>query len=266
MNIRVAGGSVAGVVHARAGRACQDGFAWTRARMHDAGDALVAVVCDGCGSAPRSEIGAGIGARIFAARAAEALREDRSGDPEATARIAAALAAEALLERLDALAVAMSGPPDEDPAPGAVTPYARTVHDAFLFTVVCAIVTPRVTMVFAAGDGVVVADGERVVLGPFDDDAPPYLAYALLDPSRPRAPALVLRRETAAGSALAIGTDGASEIVTWPELDAIRDRRLVDHPDAIRRRLVVARRGDRSSALSDDATVVLLRVDDEVPS
>src|SRR5438093_9977994 len=62
-----AAGSIVGTAHLHAGRNGQDGFA-----IHRQGEVTVAVVTDGCGSAPHSEVGAKIGAAIVARCVAEA--------------------------------------------------------------------------------------------------------------------------------------------------------------------------------------------------
>ena len=56
-----AAGTIVGTAHLHAGRNGQDGFA-----IHRRGDVTVAVVTDGCGSSPHSEVGAKIGAAIVA--------------------------------------------------------------------------------------------------------------------------------------------------------------------------------------------------------
>ena len=60
---RIAAGRVLGREHARRGESCQDAFA-----IRQEGERLVAVVTDGCGSARRSEVGAGLGAVLVVER------------------------------------------------------------------------------------------------------------------------------------------------------------------------------------------------------
>lgn len=243
---RVAGGTVPGSAHVRAGRSSQDAFAWAWAPR-----GLVAVVCDGCGSAPRSEIGAGLAARLFAASAARAMAEgERAADVVCERAIAATLG------HLHALGRAMS----LDTAGTdvrAVTTFARTVHDAFLFTVVVLVVQPEETVVFAAGDGVVVVNGERIVLGPFEDNAPPYPGYALVDPTRPSALEVVRRLPTEKLASLVLGTDGAIDVAADRSFDPARDPRILANPDMVRRRLAVLARSE-STRFEDDATLVVI--------
>src|SRR5262245_8137740 len=66
--LEIAGGSIAGQMHLAAGRNNQDAYCWEASP-----GGLVAVVCDGCGSGPHSEVGALIGARLVV-RAVSRLR------------------------------------------------------------------------------------------------------------------------------------------------------------------------------------------------
>jgi hypothetical protein len=50
----------------------------------------------------------------------------------------------------------------------------------FLFTVVGAIVTEEVSVFFSLGDGVIYINGERIPIGPWSNNEPPYLAYNLV--------------------------------------------------------------------------------------
>ena len=68
MNTEVAAGSVAGRMHRRLARPNQDAVSWIRARR-----GVVLVVCDGCGGAPRSEVGAALGARLWSRALVERL-------------------------------------------------------------------------------------------------------------------------------------------------------------------------------------------------
>lgn len=196
----VAGGTVPGTAHARAGRNNQDAFHWSEDER-----GLAAVVCDGCGSAVRSEIGALLGARIVTE---SVLRHAPDWD-RIRVDVLARLELLASLARLDA--------------------------EQLLFTIVGAWVTPERAVVFAAGDGVVEIDGERIVLGPYD--APPYLAYGCV-------PFTIVREQRA--QRILLGTDGLSEIAVDVDDFCFRNR------DGIRRRLAIARP-------FDDATLVAIR-------
>lgn len=255
----IAGGTVAGRSHALSGKTNQDAYAW-----RVCGDVLVAVVCDGCGSSPHSEVGAQIGARLCSNLL--------------TARLAEGAALEApalweglrvdILAELRRLAVAMGGQ------------LAETVADHFLFTVVGLALVGDAGCVFAAGDGIAVVDGVVTRLGPFPGNEPPYLAYGIV--SRDAPGFSVVRAFLRAQSAL-IGTDGAVDLAGmascslpgggavgpldrfWEEDGYFRNR------DAVRRRLALVNREvtrplwderrieRRTGLLDDDTTVVVVR-------
>jgi hypothetical protein len=136
----VAAGTVTGRAHLLAGRNGQDAFALERSR-----DAAVAVVCDGCGGEPRSEIGAVLGAKI----AARALARHRD----------LALVRREMLDGVAHVAEAAGA----------------DVRECLLFTVVAAVLRPEGALVVACGDGVVAVDGAVRTIGPYA--APPYVAY-----------------------------------------------------------------------------------------
>jgi hypothetical protein len=262
---QIAGGTVAGRMHQLAGRNNQDAFAWAQSPH-----GLVAVVCDGCGSAPHSEVGAQLGARLVAKTLAVQLAQ--GGDP--TSDDFWQRARQEVLETLGGLAGVLGGNPVD------------AVGDYLLFTAVGAVVTKEVARCFSSGDGLIVINGEAGVIGPFPDNAPPYLAYALFEDDgaerygfelRPPLPTRELR-------SLLLGTDGAAELLhlddaclpgrderVGPLAQLWSDARYFDNPDALRRRLSqLARDATRTDwearesraepgLLSDDATVVVLR-------
>lgn len=154
----VAGGSVIGREHLRIGQNNQDAYCGVCSEA-----CAIAVVCDGCGSGAHSEVGAKIGARLaveaIAARAKQTAIDDSFWQE----------VQQDLLKKLQALARAMGGN------------LSQTFYDYFLFTIVGALVTPAGASLFSIGDGVIAVNGTVTQLGPFPLNAPPYLAYGLLD-------------------------------------------------------------------------------------
>ena len=239
--VRAAAAAVTGAHHRRTGRNGQDAAAtWTGP------GAGVAVVCDGCSAGASSEVGARLGAElVIAAASRELARGARAGAIWSAVQDHVAGA-------LGRLADAMPGD------------RARVVHDHFLFTIVAAAFSGDEVAVWALGDGAY-ALGDRVrVLGPFADNQPPYLAYALLG----EAPPAHLEVAGARCGSVRVATDGVAEV----GFDALgsADGHL-RHPDALRRRLTVLARGDeridwearrverRAAALQDDGAVAYLR-------
>ena len=252
--VEVATGSVAGRSHRRVGKANQDAVAWRRG-----GRGLVMVVCDGCGSGARSEVGAEVGARLWLRALGERV--------EAGAVIDEALFAAAgdeVLDHLAALCAILGAPAGEA--------RRELVGSHLLATSLCAVITRARVAVHALGDGVVGLGREQRVIGPFPDNAPPYLALGLIG-ERPRGE--TWSADAAVGCAL-LATDGAVPLLTGagacPELvDAADAEPLYRNPAALTRRLGLlaedatsidwdAGRVERSPALlDDDATIALAR-------
>ena len=244
--IEIAAGSVAGRVHRKLCRPNQDAVAWRRL----AGGGAVLVVCDGCGGAARSEVGAALGARLWTealgrrldggAAVDEALFDGAGGD---------------VLARLGALAEGMGAP-------------ATAVVEHFMFTTIAAVVSPARVAIYAVGDGVF-SLGEAVhVIGPFADNQPPYLAQALLGAPAPGSIWFADPREI---DRVVIATDGAGALVggIWASagLTGLASDVIFRNPAALTRKLALlaedrveidwdARRVDRRAALLDDDTTI----------
>ncbi len=207
-------GTAPGRQHLLAERPNQDAFGLASGPW-----GAVAVVCDGCGSEPKSGLGAALGASLTARAAARQLEAGGGLD-------LARLAGEVL---------------------GGLTLVAETAgldfRAHFLFTIVGAAFSGERAMLFACGDGVAAVDGAVTRLGPFPGNAPPYLAYALED----RGVALERLYEGPAERVL-VGTDGAADAVLTPFLT---EDRWLGNPDLVRRALKLQR-------LADDAAVALI--------
>lgn len=254
----VAAASVLGREHARAGRNNQDALC-VRGSEHG----LVAVVADGCGSQPCSELGAQLGARRLAQAALVRLAEGERVDEDSFLP--------GLREDVLCLLGELRGELGRD-----------TLGD-FLFTVVGAVVTPARTLIFSAGDGVWALNGEVHPLGPFPGNAPPYLAYALLrGEDVTLAPQALVPTEDV--HALLLGTDGAADLARlasarMPEKEEPvgplsqfwTEDRYFANPDALRRKLALLNRESvradfaahrlvrTPGLLPDDTTLVVLR-------
>lgn len=254
--LRIAGGTVPGAEHLRAGRNNQDAFGWLATPA-----ATVAVVCDGCGSGSASELGARLAATLLPPALERALLAGASpGRALERARLE-------LLATLRNLALAST------PAAAGPEALARYVIDHLLFTVVGVAIAGDEAFTFAAGDGVIAVNGEVEVLGPFPGNRPPYLAYGLLAGDAPR---LELRSCVARAElrSVLLGTDGVADLVAQAErpleagVGAVgplarfwEDPAFVKNPDMIRRRLVLVARGGRHGRLPDDTTLVVIRRD-----
>ena len=261
----IAAGSVTGRDHVLAGRNNQDAYHWACLPQ-----AVMAVVCDGCGSGKHSEVGAQIGARLMI----EAMSRALQGPAHAFwYRVR-----QDVLTQLRCLAKQFGGY------------FPSTVQDYLLFTVVGALVTPRRTCCFSLGDGVMVVNGDQLLLGPFPDNAPPYLAYELFDAPDGRPSALPQEFQmqrvlpTTAVQSIVLGTDGLETFLqaatrpipgkrttVGPLQQFWQEERYFTNPDAIRRTLALVNREvvqpnweaqhlDRHAGLlPDDTTLVVIR-------
>ncbi len=254
----IAGGSVTGQAHVAAGRNNQDAFSWEVSE-----DGLVAVVCDGCGSGPHSEVGAKIGARLVTRAGARLLASDLE-----PADLLEEVRRE-VVEKLRLVATSIGA----DTSPGDVSAFGRAVLDYLLFTIVGALVTRRWTTTFSLGDGLVVLNGDRRQLGPFPDNEPPYLSYALLTRSGSDR-SFDVHRPVPVDEArsLLLATDGAVDLETsadravhgreeavGPLSQFWTDDRYFTNRDMVRRRLAIVSRGPRGGLLPDDTTLVVVR-------
>ncbi|HYD93126.1 MAG TPA: protein phosphatase 2C domain-containing protein [Candidatus Paceibacterota bacterium] len=261
----VAGGSVPGTEHTKPGQPGwtnnQDAFAWSQVP-----GALAAVVCDGCGGAPKSEVGSQLAAPFIALRLAELCRS-MSVD-------------EALLLVNLQLKNFLSATANH---------LAHSVHDVpniagdyFLFTVLGVVMTPERTVIFEAGDGVYAVNGEVVCIPPYPDNAPPYLGHRLTGWYPQEKIGIRIRADlpTAKVNTILIGTDGVADAIAvadellpgkrqgevfGPIQQFVENDLFVRNPDAIRRRLALANRelvdGEhiKKGLLPDDTTLVVVQ-------
>lgn len=258
----VIGGSVSGRSHAIIGKSNQDAYA---GRLDARG--FCGVVCDGCGSGARSEVGAVLGARIISEKvlekivAGESLRDEKTWERIRNETI----------EVFGALVRSMG------------EPITRVVAEHFLFTVMGIAASDEGVIVFGIGDGMFALNEEIMRIGPFPGNAPPYLGYGLLG----EGPAFTIHRSTTLDvfeSAL-VGTDGMIDY-----LDAVgkpvpggrgelvkplssfwREGKYFQNPDALRRTLWLANREVQRPVwnekrivkdpglLEDDTTLVVVR-------
>lgn len=167
ISFELAGGSVIGRDHRVVPKNNQDAY-----HVYQGIAGTVAVVCDGCGSGAHSEVGAAIGARLICRSVHDELMAHGQMDFRWW-RVE-----RDVLSSVHVLATQMGGN------------YRETIEDYFLFTIIGVVIpthpvsqwgsTPTVVF-FGVGDGLTVINGESNWSGPWPGNAPPYLAYQLLD-------------------------------------------------------------------------------------
>lgn len=275
----VAGGSITGREHIRIGKNNQDAYFSTCNEQ-----AAIAVVCDGCGSGKHSEVGAKIGARLVVNTIAERIQSEMESQNGLDGKFWECLKLDllaAMQHVLKMLGGSNSGDSQGDVFRGDAT--QQLVNDYLLFTIVGVLITPTETMTFSIGDGAIVVNGKIEQIGPFPDNAPPYLAYGLYRPD------LIHfhihdRTPTEAIESVLIGTDGVMDLISATGMNLPGKQELVgqisqfwqtdryfSNPEAVHRRLSLINRDTsqvdgqtqqlvkQSGLLPDDTTLVVVR-------
>lgn len=202
VEFQVAGGTVMGREHYRLHGNRQDAF-----RIERHGDVTVAVVCDGCGDpgSPSSEMGAAIGARMIAYKLTGLFGEEKS-------LLATPAGVEEGLERVRRSVLASIRKLVKEMGEES----REVIRDCFLFTAVGCVIGPTHGAFFSIGDGVIIINGEATVIGPFPDNAPPYMAYALLGEFKEQCDlrfTINKHLPTTALHSFLIGTDGICDLM-----------------------------------------------------
>ncbi|NET49269.1 MAG: protein phosphatase 2C domain-containing protein [Merismopedia sp. SIO2A8] len=282
----IAAGSVQGYTHVRQGQNNQDAFVWgtldngpgyeidDETNTKSLERTAIAIVCDGCGSCPASEVGAQLGARFLVDAIAQRLHH---GDSVSDQAFWSDVQAD-VLQRLRSLTTSLNG--NE----------VKAIQAYLLFTIMGAVIAPEATVIFGLGDGVFAINDEVQSTGPFVDNAPPYLAYQLMPeghtPFTPGELELTIHRQvpTPEVRSLLIGSDGVEDLRAIESSPLPGKTELVGHlsqfwlsdryfknPDTVRRRLALINResikpdwqqqqlAKQGGLLPDDTTLVVMR-------
>jgi hypothetical protein len=168
---------------------------------------IFAAVCDGCGSAKYSEIGA----RLGAAWLAQSLRKEWRA-------IYDGYSAETYLKFVQQNVVK-----DIDTVSGTIKENAvDVISNYFLFTAVIAMISETKTIIASIGDGFFAVNGVVQQIGPYENNAPPYIAYNLVKDVVNIDPNILnfkvhLDTETRYVDTLMIGTDGLEDLISAEE-------------------------------------------------
>lgn len=266
-DFEVAAGSVAGRDHRLALKNSHDAVYVVQDL-----DVLAAVVCDGCGSSPHSEVGAKIGARLVVQQLLRWYHREPHSFYGGAVSDGLRKVRRSVLAQIQVLADSMGGS------------YSQAVSDHFLFTVVGILVTGTDTIIFSAGDGVYQVNGQPGVI--LDaGNVPDYMAYGIVDSSQEPQPFQVCAHiPTTELESVVLGTDGAAPFIRTPHLtvpgksgEIGRLSQFVEkdlyfrNPAALGRRLNVVNRDWRSidyekkevkqaqGRLPDDTTILAVR-------
>jgi len=160
-SFKVVQGTITGKYHLSIGKNNQD------ASQVRYGNGVVAVVCDGCGSSEHSEVGAQLGAHLIAEKLITLNTDVIEEDPENPIEFEMELdnIKRSIVWKIMEIANAMKGST------------FNIIQDYFLFTCIAAIIREKYTTIISIGDGTVAVNGDVKRLGPFENNAPPYIAY-----------------------------------------------------------------------------------------
>lgn len=244
---QIAGGSVIGTMHLSPINITnnQDAYYWIQDD-----NMLVAVVCDGCGSAPHSEVGAQIGARM----AGEYIKHF-SNDYG----IMWGVVRWGIVEKILNMAKLMGS-----------NPYG-VIRDYFFFTINGVVITDTETTFFTIGDGFAMLNDDVIDLGNYPNDAPPYVMYAAIqDKLKNPQPELYDFKihkiiPTSEVNHILIGSDGVGNYLL-PVIDGDlstfwTDDKYFQNADQVRRKLAVINKTNlrQRGPLRDDTTLITIR-------
>jgi hypothetical protein len=245
----VAGGSVMGTYHRKCFRNNQDAYC-----IGENDKALIAVVCDGCGSGKYSEVGSRLLSR-FLVHEGLRLLGDCSGSIE---QVLEQLRQRAV-DFITRIAVNLGDDLKEN------------INDHFLCTVFLAIVYNDELYIFTLGDGCFSVNGNLKIID--ENNVPNYLAYGVLGSDDENYEfKFQLRLPMTEVKSVLLATDGAVEIEERAESminilgsnqkighlsDFETDDRFLKNRSLLQKRLVIL--GVNHGIMSDDTTMVLIR-------
>lgn len=270
MTLLINGGTIPGTDHIKAGKPGftnnHDAYAWGYLENNG----LIAVVCDGCGSGKHSEVGANLASQIITEvlkKEVSLLSKDKGLENLNWQRIK-----QLIIAPLSVIANAMGGS------------LSKVINDYFLFTIVGTIITKSEVLIFSFGDGVYILNEEVKELGPFLNNAPPYLMYNLVGSSLVengstlldfQCEKLISRDEL---ESLIIGTDGVMDFIqheksllpsnlsmTVGAIHQFLEKKFFMNPDMINRKLRIINREYidssciKSGLLPDDTTLIVIK-------
>lgn len=243
----IAGGSVTGSRHQNRlnVRNNQDAYSWHEEQGSIS--SVCAVICDGCGSSPHSDMGAKMFSKYFAYQFwMSDYRLDKTGQQELDN------IAETAQYYLGDLA---------DSWCDDVEIKAQIIKDYFLFTTVVCVASWYNVYIISLGDGVAYLNGERIDIPKYPNNAPPYLAYGT-HKFKIHAQIPIEDFETCL-----IGSDGVDDLEDVSEF--WDDDKYFQNKDQVRRRLAVINKRtivngrEVLGPLVDDTTLVVIRKGDK---
>ena len=274
----LATGSIVGRAHVGTGGLLKGKNNQDAYLIHQEDSFVLALVLDGCGSGKHSEIGSQVGAKLLESSFLQKIQRQGLPCNDETMEILLRSVEQEVIATLHVLARTLAG----------VGSFSSIVNDYMSFTILGTLITDEYYAVFGLGDGVFAINGAVLEIGPFPKNAPPLLAYRLLDMTN-AAYTLTLHDSGSTESieSILIASDGAIEFETKStrmlpgqneQIGSLRqfveNDFLFKNPDAMRRRLTLVnserfmKRDEVTSLepglLTDDTTIVAIRRRKEV--
>lgn len=157
----ISSGSVIGNYHTRIGLNNQDFFGYN---LYD--DCLFAVVCDGCGSGLHSEVGAKIGVNLLLKDLVHLKSYINNSEGSLEQKL------ECLkISTMNSISCISYMIGDE---------LVNIIKNYFLFTTLIVGIGKEKSFIASIGDGFYVLNNNCYEIGPYENNAPPYLSYALI--------------------------------------------------------------------------------------
>jgi len=154
-----ASSSVAGTYHIKTNKNNHDSFFYIEHPDH-----IIAVVCDGCGSGQHSEVGSNMGVTSLAWELTRSGLHRAGDDIEKVNELLESVR-HLMVERISSCAYRVG------------LPFVKVISEYFLFTIVAVVIGRKNTYVISLGDGSYNLNGITTTIGPFENNAPPYIAY-----------------------------------------------------------------------------------------
>ncbi|OHD27996.1 MAG: hypothetical protein A2086_13995 [Spirochaetes bacterium GWD1_27_9] len=266
--VDVSCGSIIGYDHILMNKVNQDSYSLLRNE-----NVIIAVVSDGCGSSPFSEVGSKIGSKIATKTIYDFYKEYEGViDDSFLINIK-----NEILQKLSAVINSMGHL------------YSEIIRDYFLFTICVAIINKNEVIYFSFGDGVFILN-DFVTSLKFENNAPPYITYNFFDTDKLGLSEEYLKFNIVKRIPFSefeyglIGSDGVEDIFEAENLlypgtdhkiepinDFFKNDLLFKNPDALRRKLYKmsnevlqidwdTRKINKSAGLlRDDTTMILFR-------
>ncbi len=201
-------------------------------KVHQEEELLVAVVCDGCGSSSGSEIGAKLTAEFVVNYCVKNFR---------TSVFNADLLTEALLDFYKHCVHLLSADP------------AVFIKEHFYTTIVGCIISESGTLMFSAGDGILVAD--KHIKSIDQQNAPQYLAYNLTEQKDYKFNVHEIPDKKI--SRLLIATDGLEDLWTEGQEQNVLETLFAENH--FTNEVALSKYLSEQNSLFDDTTVVMIK-------